>query len=61
MNDMSLLVIAFICMKQRHDYVFCVIHTCYCYGSFSYVVKLGNVNVYSKLVKTLGSAYTSTS
>jgi len=30
-------------MKRRHDYVLRVIHTCYCYGSFSYVVKLRNL------------------
>jgi len=43
--NMSLLAIAFIieCMKRRHDYLFCAIRTCFCYGSFSYVVKLRNL------------------
>jgi len=27
-----------LCMTQCHDYVLCVIHTCYCYKNFSYVV-----------------------
>jgi len=33
-------------MKRRHDYVFCVIHMCYCYGSFGYVVTLRNLTLF---------------
>jgi len=40
MNDMSLLAIALIIYVI---FVICVIHTCYYYGIFSYVVKLGNL------------------
>jgi len=32
-----------ICKKRCHDYEFCAIHTCYYYGSFSYVVKIRNL------------------
>jgi len=35
-----------------HDYVFCVIHTCYCYRSFSYVVKLRNLTTFILKLRT---------